>query len=191
MPSTANAVSCDGLLHDPRRRTPQNRRGGGAGFHSCSDSLTRAISYRRRGDRAGARCINKGRQKYARGGWCSGRPIGQKIREIQHPCRGMECTGIRPYWMTMRARLALMTTPAPAGAKPNRAKFVSARGRVRVRPTKAVLTTWHGMGYARQSFKVDAVVPPSRCPTHCQPVSEQLILSFIAERVGCTCPKSY
>jgi acyl-CoA dehydrogenase len=74
----------------------------------------------------------------------------------------------------------------PCGAEANAAKFLSARAAFDA-STRAVLTHG-GMGYARE-YQVERLFRESILP-RIAPVTEQMILSFIAERV-LDLPKSY
>lgn len=74
----------------------------------------------------------------------------------------------------------------PCGAEANAAKFLSARAGFDA-TTKAVMTHG-GMGYAKE-YQVERLFRESMLPL-IAPVTEQMILSFIAERV-LDLPKSY
>jgi len=87
--------------------------------------------------------------------------------------------------MAMRAA-SLYDSGAPCGAEANAAKFLGARAAFEA-ATRAVLTHG-GMGYARE-FQVERLFRESIL-TRIAPVTEQLILSFIAENV-LGLPKSY
>lgn len=89
------------------------------------------------------------------------------------------------YWMCMRAAY-LYDKGLPCGAEANAAKFLSGRASFDA-TTKAVLTHG-GMGYARD-FQVERLFRESMLP-RIAPVTEQMILSFIAEKV-LDLPKSY
>lgn len=121
---------------------------------------------------------------YARDRVVFGRPIGQN-QGIQHPLA--ECwTQIEAaYWMCLRAGW-LYDQGLPCGAEANAAKFLSGRAAFDT-ATRAVLTHG-GMGYARE-FQVERLFRESILP-RIAPVTEQMILSFIAERV-LDLPKSY
>jgi acyl-CoA dehydrogenase len=75
---------------------------------------------------------------------------------------------------------------SPCAAEANAAKFVSAKAGFDA-ATRAVLTHG-GMGYARE-YHVERLFRESMLP-RIAPVTEQLILSFIAEKV-LGLPKSY
>lgn len=121
---------------------------------------------------------------YARDRVVFGRPIGMN-QGIQHPLA--ECwTQIEAaYWMCLRAGW-LYDQGLPCGAEANAAKFLSARAAFDT-ATRAVLTHG-GMGYARE-FQVERLFRESMLQ-RIAPITEQMILSFIAERV-LDLPKSY
>ena len=89
------------------------------------------------------------------------------------------------YWMCLRAAW-LYDNGRSCGAEANAAKFLAARACFDA-CTTAVLTHG-GMGYARE-YQVERLFRESILP-RIAPVTEQLILSFIAERV-LGLPKSY
>ena len=122
--------------------------------------------------------------KYARERIVFGRPIGQN-QGIQHPLAESWMLLESAYWMCMRAAY-LYDAGKPCGAEANAAKFLAARAGFDA-ATKAVLTHG-GMGYARE-YQVERLFRESLLP-RIAPVSEQLILSYIAERVLGQ-PKSY
>jgi acyl-CoA dehydrogenase len=122
--------------------------------------------------------------RYARERVVFGRPIG-KNQGIQHPLAESWTALESAYWMCLRAAW-LYDNKLPCGAEANAAKFVSARAAFDT-CTRAVLTHG-GMGYARE-FQVERLFRESILP-RIAPVTEQLILSFIAEKV-LDLPKSY
>ncbi|AKH69130.1 acyl-CoA dehydrogenase [Spongiibacter sp. IMCC21906] len=113
-----------------------------------------------------------------------GRPIGQN-QGIQHPLAEAWTYLESAYWMCLRAA-DLYDKKLPCGAEANAAKFLSARAAFDA-CTKAVLTHG-GMGYARE-YHVERLFRESILP-RIAPVTEQMILSFIGERV-LGLPKSY
>jgi acyl-CoA dehydrogenase len=121
---------------------------------------------------------------YARDRVVFGRPIGQN-QGIQHPLA--ECWAFleAAYWMMLRAA-SLYDSGAPCGAAANAAKFLGGRAAFNA-CTQAVLTHG-GMGYARE-YQVERLFRESIL-TRIAPITEQLILSFLAERV-LNLPKSY
>ncbi len=156
----------------------------GKGFYYILDSLNpeRVL--------VGIEAIGLGRDalqraaKYARDRVVFGRPIG-KNQGIQHPLAEAWTLLESAYWMCLRAAW-LYDQGLPCGAEANAAKFLSARAAFDA-TTKAVLTHG-GMGYARE-FQVERLFRESMLP-RIAPVTEQLILSFLAEKV-LDLPKSY
>jgi acyl-CoA dehydrogenase len=122
--------------------------------------------------------------KYARERFVFGRPIGQN-QGIQHPLAESWTFLESAYWMCMRAAY-LYDNRLPCAAEANAAKFLAAKAAFDA-TTRAVLTHG-GMGYARE-FHVERLFRESMLP-RIAPVTEQLILSFIAEKV-LDLPKSY
>ena len=121
---------------------------------------------------------------YARDRNVFGRPIGQN-QGIQHPLAESWAALESAYWMCLRAAW-LYDNRQPCGAEANAAKFLGARAAFDA-ATRAVMTHG-GMGYARE-YQVERLFRES-VVTRIAPVSEQLILSFIAENV-LDLPKSY
>ncbi len=121
---------------------------------------------------------------YARERVVFGRPIGQN-QGIQHPLAESWTLLESAYWMCMRAAW-LYDNGKSCGAEANAAKFLSGRAAFDA-ATKAVMTHG-GMGYARE-YQVERLFRESILP-RIAPVTEQLILSFIAEKVLGQ-PKSY
>jgi acyl-CoA dehydrogenase len=122
--------------------------------------------------------------RYAREREVFGRPIGQN-QAIQHPLA--EC------WLNLEAALLMAMKAAelydsgqPCGAEANGAKLLGARAGYQA-CLQAVLTHG-GMGYAKE-YQVERLLREVLI-TRIAPVSEQLILSFLAERVLGQ-PKSY
>ena len=112
------------------------------------------------------------------------RPIGQN-QGIQHP--------LAARWMELEAAELVMLKAAtlydrgqPCGPHANAAKYLAAEAGYRACET-AVMTLG-GMGYARE-FHVERYLREAWIP-RLAPVSAQLILSFIAEKV-LDLPKSY
>ncbi|CAN5418913.1 acyl-CoA dehydrogenase family protein [soil metagenome] len=121
---------------------------------------------------------------YARERIVFGRPIGQN-QGIQHPLAECWTKLEAAWWMTLRAGW-LYDKGLPCGAEANAAKFLAAQAAFDT-ATRAVLTHG-GMGYARE-YQVERLFRESILP-RIAPVTEQLILSFIAEKV-LDLPKSY
>ncbi len=176
----SNAVFIDGLFIPTADRIGEE----GRGFHYLLDSLNPERIL------VGIEAIGLGRDaleraaKYARERVVFGRPIGQN-QGIQHPLAEAWTYLESAYWMCLRAGY-LYDKGLNCGAEANAAKFLAARAAFDA-CTKAVLTHG-GMGYARE-FHVERLFRESMIP-RIAPVTEQLILSFLAERV-LGLPKSY
>ena len=121
---------------------------------------------------------------YAKDRVVFGRPIGQN-QSIQHPLAENWCAIEAAWLMTMKAA-ALYDAKQPCGTYANAAKFLAGRAAFDT-STQAVLTHG-GMGYAKE-YQVERLFRESILQ-RLAPISEQLILSFIAEKeLGM--PKSY
>jgi acyl-CoA dehydrogenase len=121
---------------------------------------------------------------YARERVVFDRPIGQN-QSIQHPLAEIWCSIEAAWLMTMRAA-SRYDRKEPCGSYANAAKLLSGRAAFDS-ATQAVLTHG-GMGYAKE-YQVERLFRESMLQ-RLTPVSEQLILSFIAEKeLGM--PKSY
>ena len=176
----SNAVFIDGLFIPEEDRIGEE----GKGFSYILDSLNpeRVL--------VGIEAIGFGRDavdraaRYARDRVVFGRPIGQN-QGVQHPLAEAWTYLESAYWMCLRAAW-LYDNGRSCGAEANAAKFLAARACFDA-CTTAVLTHG-GMGYARE-YQVERLFRESILP-RIAPVTEQLILSFIAERV-LGLPKSY
>jgi len=121
---------------------------------------------------------------YARERVVFGRPIGQN-QSIQHPLAENWCAIESAWLMTMKAA-SLYDRKLPCGSHANAAKLLGGRAAFDA-ATQAVLTHG-GMGYAKE-YQVERLFRESILQ-RLAPVTEQLILSFIAEKeLGM--PKSY
>jgi acyl-CoA dehydrogenase len=122
--------------------------------------------------------------RYARERIVFDRPIGQN-QAIQHPLaeRWMYLEGA--WLMTMRAA-ELYDAGQPCGAEANSAKFLGARAGHDA--CWQSIATHGGYGYARE-YHVERLYREVAI-TRLAPITEQLILSFIAERV-LDLPRSY
>ena len=121
---------------------------------------------------------------YARERIVFGRPIGQN-QGVQHPLAECWAQLEAAWWQTLRASW-LYDQGLSCGAEANAAKYLAAQAAFNT-TTRAVLTHG-GMGYARE-YQVERLFRESMV-ARIAPVSEQLILSFIAEKV-LDLPKSY
>ena len=122
--------------------------------------------------------------RYARERVVFNRPIG-KNQAIQHPLA--EC------WLNLRSALLMAAQAAelydsgkPCGAEANGAKFLGARAGYQA--CLQSVMTHGGMGYAKE-FHVERLLREVLV-NRLAPVSEQMILCFIAEKV-LDLPKSY
>ncbi len=122
--------------------------------------------------------------RYARDRIVFGRPIGQN-QGIQHPLAENWAFLESAYGMCLKAGW-LYDHGMPCGAEANAAKFLAGRACFDA-CTQAVMTHG-GMGYARE-YQVERLFRESIL-LRIAPITEQLILSFIAEKV-LDLPKSY
>jgi acyl-CoA dehydrogenase len=113
-----------------------------------------------------------------------GRPIGQN-QSIQHPLA--EC------WMELEAAnlmvfkaAALYDAGQPCGAEANAAKYLA--GEAAFKACQSAIMTHGGMGYAKE-YHVERYLREAMI-ARIAPVSPQMILNFIAEKV-LGLPKSY
>ncbi len=122
--------------------------------------------------------------RYAREREVFGRPIGQN-QGVQHPLAESWMELEAAYLMAMKGA-ALYDAGEPCGAEANAAKYLGAEAGFKA-CTRAVMAHG-GMGYARE-FHVERLL---REVMICRiaPVSPQLILCYVAERV-LGLPKSY
>ncbi|MFN3727645.1 MAG: acyl-CoA dehydrogenase family protein [Allosphingosinicella sp.] len=121
---------------------------------------------------------------YARDRKVFGRPIGAN-QGIQHPLAENWAYLESAYWMIMRAAW-LYDAGLPCGAEANAGKFLGGRAAFDA-CTRAVMTHG-GMGYASE-YQVERLFRESIL-LRIAPITEQLILSFIGEKV-LDLPKSY
>lgn len=176
----SNAIFIDGLFIPEEDRIGEEGKGFGYILHSLNPErllvATEAIAI---GRDALARA-----SKYAAERVVFGRPIGQN-QGIQHP--------LAERWMALEAAWGMVLKGAwlydqhqPCGAEANAAKFLGARAGYESCLTAVM--THGGFGYAKE-YHVERLL---REVTICRiaPVTEQMILSFIAEKVLGQ-PKSY
>ena len=176
----SNAVFIDDLPVTDDERVGEE----GKGFYYLLDSLNpERILF-------GIEAVGLGRDAlrraadYARERRVFGRAIGQN-QSIQHPLAESWAALESTYWMCLRAA-QLFDWKKPCGAEANAAKLLGGRAAFEA-ATRAVMTHG-GMGYARE-YQVERLFRESILP-RIIPVTEQLILSFIAENV-LDQPKSY
>jgi acyl-CoA dehydrogenase len=138
----------------------------------------------------GAEAIGLGRAAlfrataYAKQRVVFGRPIGQN-QAIQHP--------LARHWMELEAAdlmvfraAALYDAGKPCGAEANAAKFLGAEAALAT--CQSAVTTHGGMGYAKE-FHVERYLREAMI-ARLAPVSAEMILNFIAEKV-LGLPRSY
>jgi acyl-CoA dehydrogenase len=176
----SNAIFIDGLFIPDEHRIGQE----GKGFSYILDSLNPervliAVEAIGIGQDALRRAT-----KYARERVVFDRPIGQN-QGIQHPLAEKWMYLESAYLMAMKAA-ELYDSGQPCGAEANSAKFLGARAGYDA-CLQAVLTHG-GFGYAKE-YHVERLLREVMI-TRIAPITEQLILSFIAEKV-LDLPKSY
>ena len=176
----SNALFIDGLFIPESDRVGEEGKGFATILHSLNpERLLVAAEAIAIGQDALRRAT-----KYARERIVFDRPIGQN-QGIQHP--------LAERWMALEAAWAMVMKGAwlydqgqPCGAEANTAKFLGARAGYDA-CLQAVLTHG-GFGYAKE-YHVERLLREVSI-TRIAPVTEQLILSFIAEKV-LDLPKSY
>ena len=176
----SNAIFIDGLFIPDEDRIGEEGRGFGYILHSLNpervliaaeaigignDALRRATTYAR--ERA-----------------VFGRSIGQN-QGIQHPLAERWMALEAAWAMTMKAAW-LYDNQQPCGAEANTAKFLGARAGYEA--AQQAVFTHGGFGYAKE-YHVERLLREVTV-TRIAPITEQLILSFIAEKV-LDLPKSY
>jgi acyl-CoA dehydrogenase len=122
--------------------------------------------------------------RYARERVVFGRPIGQN-QSIQHPL-AKNWAELEAANLMMLKAAALYDTGRECGAEANAAKYLAAEAGYHA--CEQAVMTHGGMGYA-QEYHVERYLRESMIP-RIAPVSPQLILSYLAERV-LGLPKSY
>ena len=179
------AVDSNMLFIDNLRVPAEDRIGEeGKGFHYLLHGLNperiliaaEAVGL---GQAALARATN-----YAKERVVFGRPIGQN-QAIQHP--------LAQSWMALEAANLMVMKAAtlydagePCGAEANAAKYLAAEAAFQ--SCQTAVATLGGMGYAKE-YQVERYLREAMIP-RLAPVSPQLILCFIAEKV-LGLPKSY
>jgi len=176
----SNAIFIDGLFIPESDRVGEEGKGFSSILHSLNpERLLVAAEAIAIGQDALRRAV-----QYAKDRVVFDRPIGQN-QAIQHP--------LAERWMALEAAWAMVMKGAwlydqrqPCGAEANTAKFLGARAGYDA-ALQAVLTHG-GMGYAKE-YHVERLLREVTM-TRIVPITEQLILSFVAEKV-LGLPKSY
>ena len=176
----SNSIFIDGLFIPEADRIGEEGKGFGYILHSLNpERLLVAAEAVAIGQDALRRAT-----RYARERVVFGRPIGQN-QGIQHP--------LAERWMALEAAWAMTLKGAwlydahrPCGAEAKAAKFLGARAGYEA-CLQAVLTHG-GFGYAKE-YHVERLLREVTI-TRIAPVTEQMIMSFIAEKV-LDLPKSY
>ena len=176
----SNAIFIDGLFIPESDRVGDEGKGFSYILHSLNPERLLVAS---EAIAIGQDALRRATQ-YARDRVVFDRPIGQN-QGIQHP--------LAERWMALEAAWAMVMKGAwlydqhqPCGAEANAAKFLGARAGFDS-CLQAVLTHG-GFGYAKE-YHVERLLREVTV-TRIAPVTEQLILSFIAEKV-LDLPKSY
>ena len=112
------------------------------------------------------------------------RPIGQN-QAIQHPL-AISWSQLDAAWLTAMKAAWLYDKGDPCGVEANTAKYLAAEAGFDA--CKAAIAAHGGMGYAKE-FHVERLLREVMVP-YLAPVSQQLVLNFIAER-ALGLPKSY
>jgi len=179
------AVDSNSLFIDGLRVPVEDRIGEeGKGFRYILDSLNpERILNAAEAVGIGRRALSKA-TAYAQERVVFGRPIG-KNQSIQHPLAENWAELYAAELMVLRAA-TLYDAGEPCGAEANAAKYLAADAAFRA--ADQAVRTHGGMGYAREydveRYFREAVV------TRLAPVSRELILCYLAERV-LGLPKSY
>lgn len=176
----SNAVFIDGLPIPVDDRIGEE----GAGFRYLLDSLNpERILIAAEAIGIGRHAVDRA-ARYARERIVFDRPIGQN-QSIQHPL-AESWAELEAAWLLALQAAASYDAGLPCGPQANAAKYLAGEAGFKA-CTQAVMTHG-GMGYARE-FHVERLL---REVMICRiaPVSPQLILSYLAERV-LDLPKSY
>ncbi len=176
----SNAIFIDDLFIPDEDRVGEEGAGFGAVLHSLNpERVLIAAEALGIGHDALERAT-----KYARERVVFGRPIGQN-QGIQHPLAERWMALETAWAMTMKAAW-LYDQHRPCGAEANTAKFLGARAGWEA--AQQAIFTHGGFGYAKE-YHVERLFREVAV-TRIAPITEQLILSFIAEKV-LDLPRSY
>lgn len=176
----SNAIFIDGLFIPDSDRIGEEGKGFGYILHSLNPERVLIAS---EAIGIGQDALRRATQ-YAKDRVVFGRPIGQN-QGIQHP--------LAERWMALEAAWAMTMKAAwlydahqPCGAEANTAKFLGARAGYEA--AERAIFTMGGFGYAKE-YHVERLFREVAV-TRIAPITEQLILCFIAEKV-LDLPKSY
>lgn len=176
----SNAIFIDGLFIPEEDRIGEEGKGFGYILHSLNPERILI----------GSEAIGIGRDalrratQYARERIVFDRPIGMN-QGIQHPL-AERWMYLESAWLMVEKAARLYDSGLPCGAEANAAKFLAARA-CHDAAWQAV-ATHGGFGYAKE-YHVERLYRESAL-TRLAPITEQLIMSFIAEKV-LDLPKSY
>jgi acyl-CoA dehydrogenase len=176
----SNAIFIDGLFIPEEDRIGEEGKGFGYILHSLNPERILI----------GAEAIGIGRDalrratQYAKDRVVFDRPIGQN-QGIQHPL-AEKWMYLESAWLMCEKAARLYDQGLPCGAEANSAKFLAARA-CHDAAWQAV-ATHGGFGYAKE-YHVERLYRESAL-TRLAPITEQLIMSFVAEKV-LGLPKSY
>jgi acyl-CoA dehydrogenase len=176
----SNSIFIDGLFIPDSDRIGEEGKGFGYILHSLNPERVLIAS---EAIGIGQDALRRA-TKYAKERVVFGRPIGQN-QGIQHP--------LAERWMALEAAWAMTMKAAwlydshhPCGAEANTAKFLGARAGYEA--CERAIFTLGGFGYAKE-YHVERLFREVTV-TRIAPITEQLILCFIAEKV-LDLPKSY
>ena len=176
----SNSIFIDGLFVPEQDRIGEEGKGFSYILHSLNpERILIAVEAIGIGQDALRRATAYARQRVV-----FDRPIGQN-QGIQHPL-AERWMYLEAAWLTAMKAAELYDTGRPCGAEANSAKFLGARAGHDA-AWQAVMTHG-GFGYAKE-YHVERLYREASL-TRLAPITEQLILCFIAEKV-LDLPKSY
>jgi acyl-CoA dehydrogenase len=176
----SNAIFIDGLFVPEEDRIGEEGKGFGYLLHSLNPERVLI----------GAEAVAIGQDalrratQYAKERVVFDRPIGQN-QGIQHPL-AERWMALESAWLMVEKGAWLYDHDKPCGAEANAAKFLGARAGFDACLTAVM--THGGFGYAKE-YHVERLLREVTV-TRIAPITEQLIMSFIAEKV-LDLPKSY
>lgn len=176
----SNAIFIDGLFVPDEDRIGEEGKGFGYLLHSLNpERILIGVEAVGIGQDALGRAA-----RYAKERIVFDRPIGQN-QAIQHPL-AERWMYLESAWLMAKRAAQLYDAGQPCGAEANAAKFLGARAGHDA--CWQAIATHGGFGYAKE-YHVERLYREVAV-TRLAPITEQLILSFIAERV-LDLPKSY